>query len=204
LLEDLRRGFSREHYVRLPGFLDPSLFATTASQVAEAEFEVRTSAGVGSEWLMKPNPLAATLNWLLNAPELIQAVRRVAGCDEIGLFAGRVYRMDPSSGQSFEWHDDRESEARRLALSVNLGDRPHAGGVLRIRRKTTPQAMAEVPNEGPGDAVLFRVDDDLEHCVTPVAGSVPRLAFSGWFSAGPSYYALLLRQLAGDSARPAS
>jgi 2OG-Fe(II) oxygenase superfamily len=194
-LQELRGEFGRQHFVRLTQFFDRQLLDWVDSQVEEADFEVRTSENVGSEWLMKPNAVAATLNWLLNAPELIQAVRGLTGCEDVNLFLGRVYRIDPSSGQSFAWHDDRQFEERRLAISVNLGARPHDGGVLRIRPKDTPEAIAEAPNRGHGDAILFRVADELEHCVTPVVGTVPRIAFSGWFRAGPDYYSALVDEL---------
>ena len=199
-LQDLRRQFGAQHYIKLPSFFDLALVEGVASEIATAEFEGRTSEGVGSEWLMKPNALGAKLNWQLNAPELIRTIRHVTDCADIGVFGGRVYRIDPASGQSFSWHDDRQFEERRLAISVNLGTQPHSGGVLRIREKRAPETFTEVPNSGPGDAVVFRVADDLEHCVTPVEGAVPRLAFSGWFKAGASYYSSLLRELSKQHA----
>jgi hypothetical protein len=194
VLQDLRRQFREQRYISLPAFFDSELFATTASRLAESEFEVQVS-GVGTEWHMKPNALVATLNWLVNAAELLRAIRYVTDCDDVGFFSGRIYRMDPSSGQSFEWHDDREHVGeRRLAISVNLGDRPYAGGVFQIREKGAPESVAEVPNVGRGDAVLFRIAPDLEHRVTPVEGTVPKLALAGWFAPGPSYYRSLLER----------
>jgi 2OG-Fe(II) oxygenase superfamily len=190
-IEDLRRQFIRTHHVALSGFFSRSLIDAIAPQAAVAEFEMRNAQHVGSEWVMKPNALRATLNWLMNADDLIRIVRRITGCADIGFFAGRIFRLDPASGQSFHWHDDRQPETRRVAISVNLGTRPHAGGALRIREKDAPETAVEVHNHGAGDAVLFRVADHVEHCVTPVEGTVPRLAFSGWFAAGPSYFASL-------------
>jgi hypothetical protein len=199
-LHDLRREFERTHHIRLSGFFEGGLTDRIAAQIAVAEFEPRVSEGVGSEWLMKPNALGAALNWLLNTPDLLEAVGEITGCDDLGYFAGRVYRLNASSGQSLSWHDDRQFEDRRLAISVNLGTQPHAGGVLRIREKAARDNVFEAPNVGAGDAVLFRVADELEHSVTPIEGAVPRIAFTGWFMAGPSYYAALLEQLAGDAA----
>lgn len=192
-IEELRRQFARAHHVALPGFFSRELIDTIAPQIAAAEFETRTAEAVGTEWAMTPNEIWASLNWLMNASELMRIVRHISGCADIGLFTGRIFRLDPASGQSFQWHDDRRVRSRRLAVSVNLGTRPHSGGALRIREKLAPETVAEVHNRGAGDAVLFRVADHVEHCVTPVEGTVSRLAFAGWFATGPSYYASLLR-----------
>jgi 2-oxoglutarate-Fe(II)-dependent oxygenase superfamily protein len=193
VLEDLRGDFSRQYYVSVPGFVEGRLLEWTFSELAAAEFEVHEHPGdVGAEWQMKPNALYARLNWLMNAPELVRVVRDVTGLEEIGWFSGRIHRLDPASGHSFTWHDDRgHGEDRLLAVSVNLTERPYAGGVLSIRRKRAPDTVAEVPKNALGGAVLFRVADELEHCVTPVTGEVPRLTFTGWFRPGPAYYSLL-------------
>ena len=197
-VEDLRRQFDEQHHVRLVGLFDASLMARITSELAVAEFETRTSVGVGSEWFMRPNALAAELSWLLNTPEVLTAVREITGSDGIDYFGGRVYRLEPATGQALSWHDDRQFEDRRLAISVNLGTVPHTGGVLRIREKQAPETIYEAPNVGAGDAILFRVADEVEHSVTPVDGTAPRIAFSGWFRTGRNYYDALLRQLRGE------
>ena len=196
----LREQFESQHYVKLRGFFAGRLLDWITSELALAEFVTRETEG-GTEWLMKPNALAARLDWLMNTPQLLQTVREITGAHDIGLFAGRVYRIDPSSGQLLPWHHDRLHE-RRLALSVNLTPRPYEGGVLKIRKTRAPDAVADVENEGLGDAVLFRVADGLEHCVTPVSGDVSRLAFAGWFRAGPDYYSALARFMAGAGEDP--
>ena len=200
-IEQLRRQFDREHYVAVPGFFSRELIDTIAAQVEVAEFEPRTAERIGSAWVMKPNALSGRLNWLVNESELMGIVRHVSGYADIGFFSGRIFRLDPAPG-GLDWHDDRATRERRLAMSVNLGTRPHSGGALRIREKRARETVAEVQNRGAGDAVLFRVADHVEHCVTPVEGTVPRLAFSGWFARGPSYYASLLGTSGSARAQP--
>jgi hypothetical protein len=34
---------------------------------------------------------------------------------------------------------------------------------------------------------LFRVDPALEHCLTEVTGTIPKLTLVGWFQRTPSY-----------------
>ena len=200
-IENLSRQFTRQHYVALPGFFGRELIDTIAAQMALAEFETRTAGRIGSAWVMKPNALSGRLNWHLNETELLEIVRQVSGCADIGFFSGRIFRLDPAPG-GLDWHDDRRTRERRVAISVNLGTRPHSGGALRIREKRARETVAEVQNRGAGDAVLFRVADHGEHCVTPVEGTLPRFAFSGWFASGPSYYAALLRTRGQPGAKP--
>ena len=171
------------------------------ARLPDEGFDIQESAGISSKWVMKPNALGATLHWLLNDPELMRALGDIGGCDDVGFFSGRLYRLDPGSGQAFGWHDDREHDKqRRLAISVNLGTTSYSGGVLRIREKRARESVSEIPNVGPGDAVLFRVADHVEHAVTPVAGTVAKVAFNGWFRAGESYYASLMHQLTAQRA----
>jgi len=169
--------------------------------VAEADFELQSSEGeIGFESEMQGNRLSATLNWCMNAPAIVDAAREITDCDEIGLFAGRVYRLEPASGQSFDWHDDLGVTERRMAFSVNLGKRPYSGGVLQIRDRRSPELIAEVSDLEPGDAVLFRLARHLVHRVTPVEGTEARLAFAGWFLAGANYYSSILRSRTGADA----
>src|SRR3712207_7869456 len=60
-------------------------------------------------------------------PALIESVADMTGIDDITSFSGRVYRIEPSTGQHLEWHDDRGDPARRIALSINLGTEPFTG-----------------------------------------------------------------------------
>jgi hypothetical protein len=56
--------------------------------------------------------------------------------------------------------------------------------------------LCELPNPGFGDAVLFRIDERLEHRVSNVEGAVPKIAFSGWFESEPDYRTLIAEGIA--------
>jgi hypothetical protein len=199
-LRELRDQFSHRHHVAVQGFFGPALIDEITQQLAIAEFEQRIVEGVGSEWVMKPNKLSAMLNWMVNEAELVEIVRQVTGCADIGYFVGRIFRLEPAPGPSLRWHDDRGVKDRQVAVSVNLGTRPHSGGELRLREKGAHAPLAGVSNRGAGDAVLFRVADQLEHSVTAIEGTVPRLAYAGWFVSGPNYYSSLMRERAEPDA----
>ena len=51
----------------------------------------------------------------------------------------------------------------------------------------TETIQAEVGNHTPGDAVLFRVREDLQHRVMPLEGTGARTAFAGWFRSRPEF-----------------
>jgi hypothetical protein len=127
---------------------------------------------------------------LLNDPRLFAAVREVTGCDSIGCFEGRVYRMAPGGEHYDSWHNDL-AEGRMVAMSVNLSREPYAGGVLQMRRRGPKEVFAEVTNVGAGDAILFRLDSELQHRVTPVQGSTSKTAFAGWFKSSPTFLSVL-------------
>jgi 2-oxoglutarate-Fe(II)-dependent oxygenase superfamily protein len=126
----------------------------------------------------------ALLLFLCNDVALFELVRAITGCDRIGAFVGRVYRMLPGAEHEGTWHDDL-LEGRMVAMSVNLGDAPYSGGVLEIRGRQSKRVLHRVANTGFGDAVIFRIGRELQHRVTAVKGTVPKTAYAGWFISGP-------------------
>jgi hypothetical protein len=78
-----------------------------------------------------------------------------------------------------------------VAMSVKLGSDPYQGGVLQIRDQRHGEIVHEQPPVDPGDAVIFRLGEDLRHQVTAVEGTVPRTAFAGWFKSRPSFLSVL-------------
>jgi len=97
--------------------------------------------------------------------------------------------MDDEGGNHESWHGDDDADAalnnRMVTLSVNLSSGTYDGGVLELRRRGSDRLLHRVANTGPGDAILFRIDDALEHRVTDVAGAVPKMAWAGWFQRQP-------------------
>jgi hypothetical protein len=135
---------------------------------------------------------------LLNDPQLFRLVRRVTGSRPIGCFTGRLSRLVGSRKLNLDWHDDVLSD-RMVAISVNLSDGRYRGGTLQIREKSRVECEA-VPNLGLGDAIIFRIAEQLEHRVTPIEGKVAKTAFTGWFRSRPSH-ASVLRDLIARSER---
>jgi len=183
----LRDQFGTRNFLHLRGLLEPDLLRYYLDEIAAGRFEERVHEGIGKElWLPDPGVVRG-LEFLFNDPLLLELVERVAGCGPVGSFGGRVYRFPPADGEySDSWHDDL-GHNRLVAVSLNLSPEPYLGGQLEIRNRHTQATLERIDNPGLGDAVLFRLAEELQHRVTTVRGSVPRTAFAGWFRSAPDY-----------------
>jgi hypothetical protein len=179
-----RAHFEQHNYLRLPGFLEPRLLRVVQRHLSNSFFEKKYDK-VGLELRLPKDPVPTVFRILMNDPKFFRLIRGVTGCGPIGCFAGRLYRLVARQGHAFVWHDDMVDD-RKVAISINLSDAPYRGGTLEIRERSSA-VHDSVPNLGFGDAVIFRVDESVEHRVTPVVGEVPKTAYSGWFCTRPRY-----------------
>src|SRR6185503_10235696 len=118
-LERLRTEFHRQHCLRLPGFVEPNLLHSVQEQLERATFDEKVHRNVGVELCMTNNVTLSLLFFLTNDPRLFEFVRQLSGCERIGCFLGRVYRMVPGGGHYDSWHSDMVAH-RMIAMSVNL------------------------------------------------------------------------------------
>ena len=102
--------------------------------------------------------------------------------------------MSPDAGHYDAWHTDN-ADGRLAVLSINLSPRGYQGGLLQMRERGSEQVITEIANTGIGDALLFRISENLLHRVTGVEGAEPKTAFAGWFSATAPSFADRLRGL---------
>jgi hypothetical protein len=182
-LDALRRYFDDHHALRLEQFLHPDLLAFVQASVRQASFYERDDDDIAREACMADNAMLAMMCLIMNDGHLFSAIHRITGCAPIGYFNGRVYALHADAGHYDRWHSDM-SDDRRIGISINLSEGAFSGGVFELRRVTAEAAEWSAANTGPGDAVLFRISDDLRHRVTPVTGPVPRIAYAGWFQGG--------------------
>jgi 2OG-Fe(II) oxygenase superfamily len=189
-LAELREHFEREHCVRLRGLIQRPLLEQIIGRVDEATFEERRHGEIGTEECMKGGTTLALLLLVANDERLFDAIRTITGCGSIGCFDGRVYRLVPGTGHHDSWHSDMDGN-RMIAMSVNLSPVPYDGGVLQIREQDSGEIVHEEPAPDPGDAIIFRLAEELRHRVTQVEGDVPRTAFAGWFKARPTLLSVL-------------
>lgn len=184
----LRAAFAAQHWIKLHNVLDPNLLADVQARLAAATFVERTHPGVvppSVDLSMVPNTASGLLELVFNDDAVRGLVAEVSQCGPIARFGGFVYRLDARSGLEHHWHNDLV-EGRLVAMSVNLGPDRYAGGTLQLRERATSRVIAEVANDVPGDALLFRIDARLQHRARPVTDGV-KTAFAGWFFGGMGY-----------------
>lgn len=198
-LETYRASFASTCTAKIHGLLTPSSLGLVRREIDKATFE----PVIGSFYCEMRIARAAVwhhLLFLVNAPEIFQAVEAITGCGHIGCFVGRIYRRSAGGGHHDDWHDDA-IDNRLVGLSINLGRDPYDGGELRLRDRATQRELYNRANTGPGDAVLFKIDPDLQHIVMPVTGFAARTAFAGWFCRTPEFEETSIQPLATNSAR---
>lgn len=176
-----RHFFKKHSYLRLPDFFDPEHKNYVRKKLRKAKFFVVDPPRVGRELQMEENPMDHALLFAHNDPELFDLLDQITGCGPLRSYTGRPYRFIPAGKQYDDWHPDT-MDRRVLAMSINLSEKPYEGGILMIRDKKTGKIISKVKNTGFGDAIIFKIGKNLEHCLTPVTGKVPKTAYAGWFS----------------------
>ena len=189
-LAALRDAFDRQHVVRLRGFLHPDLLSSVQAGVRAATYYDRGHEDIAREDCMADNATLALLCLTMNDPSVFRLIEQITGCGTIRLFNGRVYVMRPNAGHYDRWHSDA-TQGRLIGMSVNLSEYEFSGGHFQLTHRGHEHPEFDIANTGPGDAILFRIDDALVHRVTAVEGSEPRIAYAGWFQPAPDFLGML-------------
>ena len=191
-LDTLRAEFQATYATRLPALLDTTLMHAVGAGMGRGAWTSNKHEGLGRELILDDVRTLDLLHFVANTPAFLRLIRELTGRHAITRFEGRVYRMIPGADHYDSWHDDA-ADHRLVGMSLNLGPRPYVGGTFQIREQGERTALHELPNTGPGDAILFRISDTLKHRVTPVEGTEPKTAFAGWFLAdGKNHFSMLL------------
>jgi hypothetical protein len=185
-LQNLRSQFDQRHCVLLRDFFEPELLALVRRRLESAGFQDHHDSGIAEELMAQDKTLNGLLHIVTNNPKLFELVKEITGCDPIGSFGGRVYRMIPGGGHYDTWHSD-VGDNRLITLSLNLSADVYSGGLLQIREVESGRIVHEVANTGLGDAILFRISTKLCHRVSALEGTGAKTAFAGWFKSQPSY-----------------
>lgn len=179
-LRALRAQFQRDHFIILPKLIEPGLLATILQRIESAPSVAAENDGIIQQTVIDDPLTYHLLEFLVNIPEFQRLVQRITGCRRIADFQGRIYRLNPATGERIVWHTD-VYDHRMITFSLNLTPQKYRGGTLQIRRRESRKILHEVRNTGLGDALLMRVARNLSHRVLPVEGHVPRTAMAGWF-----------------------
>jgi hypothetical protein len=207
-VERARHEFARTDCAVLAEFLDPVLARRFTRDLDTEACAPNVHRAPNSREFARDLTFSSTstvlhaLRLMLNNPHIFAAIRQITGCGLIGCFSGRVYRNPPSPEYRLDWHDDLRDRNRLVGLSISLTPGSPEGGLFRLRRKSNCEVLAEVAHSQPGDAHIFRIDSAVEHCVTPVEGTLPRTAFAGWFQSSPGLETFFRTLFAGEAQTP--
>jgi hypothetical protein len=201
-LDALAHQFTQQHTIRLPQLLHGDLMRTILGNIEQGAWRPYDHGEIGRELLLEGSGALQALRFVAQTPEFLKTVECITQCRPISVFDGRVYRMVPGTDNYDSWHNDVHG-TRLVGMSINLGSDPHSGGVFQLRKKGEKAILCEVPNVVQGDAILFRISNELNHRITPMEGTEPKTAFAGWFESGASNFFSELRHSAHQaSARP--
>jgi hypothetical protein len=185
-----RERFRRRSCLKIPGFLGAGLLQRTLAQLRHAAFVAKTHGDIGSELVCWDSPAGDALLFLMNDPRLLGLVQELTDVAPIACFLGRIYHMAPGAAHHASWHSD-VGDHRLIGLTVNLSEEPYRGGALVLREQGRPETEQLLENTVPGDALLFRIAEGLEHCITGVLPGPPKTAWAGWFKSAPSFLDVL-------------
>lgn len=132
--------------------------------------------------MLKHDPTLALLWYLTADPNLHRLIDWIAQSPRIENFVGRVYRITADQGHTGDFHDDL-IHSRVAAFSLSLSEEPLEGGTTTVRDAVSGEIKAVVggPDLGPGDAVILRLRQGVEHRVEEVCGAAPKTSFVGFF-----------------------
>lgn len=183
--EDVERRkieFREKHCVVLPKLLAAALLDLLLERLERGRWRDSLNEDVGREVILDDAPARGLLHFGVNTPIFLNSVQEITDCRPLTRFWGRVYRFIPNSGHHAVWHGDEENGL--IGMSLNLSQRGYEGGLFQLRERRTERVLAEIANTGWGDALLFRISQQLQHRVTEVTGEQPKTAFAGWFMSG--------------------
>lgn len=126
------------------------------------------------------------LTLALQRPELYHCLDQITGCGPFDDAQGHVARHEAGDDKALDWHDDTADRRRRLAITINLDDRPYTGGLFELRARVSREPAFRHTHSEVGEALIFKVSRAFEHRLTPVTGGGPRTVFAGWFLGEPA------------------
>ena len=189
----LRDHFREHDWAKLPGFIAPRLLAKLQSELRGAPFVTKNHPGIGKD-LVAWGVSSDKLMFFMNDPRLLAWMHDVTGCGPFGNYLGRIYRMDAGTGHHDSWHSDL-IDTRKVALTANLSEEIYEGGTLLLRKKGRPETEIAIPNTGPGDAAIFRLEEGLEHWISDLLPGPPKTAWAGWFREVPTFMEMVKQKV---------
>lgn len=183
-----RASFADMPAIAIPAALEPGFCTRMVERAAHARFVADEDIDqIGTRLIESPQLIGRAISLLLHSTELLRWLEDVTSAGPLRAVAGRFAEMRASHNDALDWHDDLHDTSRRLAIIVNLSDRPFAGGQFQLRRKGESELLLRHNHPQAGSVLIVAVRPELEHRVTPVSDGGPRRIYAGWFLTQPEY-----------------
>lgn len=179
-----RDEYAKTHCVFLPGFLEKNTLQTLLDKLDRGGFYPKEEGKEDYKFgkiLALPNESSPVFifTMLMSDQNLFNIIQSITDCQPIADFIGRIHRSEAGENHEIGWHNDNKDN-RLVAISIGLGNNRYTGGKLQIRELGTKNITREFGQLEAGDAVIFKIDQELDHRLT-VLESGRRTVGVGWF-----------------------
>jgi hypothetical protein len=189
-IQEAQREFTDTNCVFLPQFLTQTVHTRLLKKLEATrfltKFEGKSDAEFGKVLFVPPDePVIFMFHLLMNNLNLFELIRRITKCSQIGNFSGRIHRSQSGGKHEIDWHGDN-ADFRLVGLTLNLGTERFTGGEFQLREKNSEKILRKIGQTEAGDAFIFRISPDLQHCLTALNAGT-RTVGVGWFRAEPDF-----------------
>jgi hypothetical protein len=183
-----RQRFARMPTIAIPAALEPEFCARMVERAAHATYATYDEIEqVGTRLIETPQLIGRAISLLLHSPDLLRWLEAATGIEPLKAAAGRFAEFRANNSDALYWHDDLHDTTRRLAIIINLSERPFVGGQFQLRRKGESELLLRHDHPQAGSVLIVAVRPELEHRVTPVSQGGPRRIYAGWFLTQPEH-----------------
>ncbi len=182
-----RERFDAVPALAFDGLFAPDFCTELVARAAKANFAEDLVDGIGSRMVETPQRIGAAISLMLHDRKLLDWIEQATGAGPLRAVAGRLVQTRANRRDALAWHDDSGDSTRRLAVVINLSDRPFTGGHFELRRKQEKNLLLSFDHQMAGSMLIFAVHPELEHRVTQLGRGGPRRVYAGWFLSEPEH-----------------
>jgi 2OG-Fe(II) oxygenase superfamily len=182
-----RDVFAGPQALVLEGVIAPEFCTKLEHRAAATSFIDDDVPDIGTRRVESPQRVGAALSLLLARPALLRWLEEATGIGPLRATAGRLVETHANGRDALNWHSDMGTEGRMLGVVINLSDQPFVGGRFDMRVAGAAELHFSYQHDSPGSMLIFAVNNQLEHRVTPLISGGPRRVYAGWFLSRPEH-----------------
>lgn len=174
----MRAQFRQNRAIELTDFIAPDLLNLVLERTRSANWVYQNLPGYGSRYVeAEPTVVARVFHTVLSNSNFLDWLGDLTGTAVIRRVGGELSETrEAAPDLQLRWHNDRHVPGNRLAMTINLSDHSSEGGNF-ILRDVDGTELAQYKHTKVGAALIFRLSNRLEHCLTPLESGGPRRIF---------------------------